>query len=165
MIVPLQMALGIPGAYPAPDRDKPHARPQYRDAMLHKELEIDTRGKDLVDLTNQMRTFCSGAGDGLLNVFVPHATAGLAIIELGDGSEPDLAELLERLLPKDRGYNHSHGSRGHGADHLTPALFPPSLVIPVIDGEPALGTWQYVVLVDRNVDNRIRRVRMSMIAS
>lgn len=133
--------------------------------MLTTELEIDTRGRDLVDLTSELRTFCAGTGDGLLSVFVPHATAGLAVIELGDGSEPDLAELVERLLPKDREYNHSHGSPGHGADHLTPALFPPSLVVPVIGGAPQLGTWQYVVLVDRNADNPIRRVRLSLIGS
>ncbi len=133
--------------------------------MLTRELELDTRGRDLVDLTNELRTFCAGSGDGLLNVFVPHATAGLAIIELGDGSEPDLAELLERLLPKDRSYNHGHGSPGHGADHLTPSLFAPSLIVPVMSGELQLGTWQSVVLVDRNVDNPIRHVRLSLLSS
>jgi secondary thiamine-phosphate synthase enzyme len=134
--------------------------------MLTTELEIDTRGRELVDLTTDVREFCTSAGaDGLLNVFVPHATAGLAIIEIGDGSEPDFAELLERLLPKDRRYNHHHGSPGHGADHLLPTLFSPSLVLPVVGGQPQLGTWQHVVLVDRNEDNRIRRVRFSLLAS
>ncbi len=127
------------------------------------EVELDTHGRELVDLTDRIRSFCADAGDGLLNVFVPHATAGLAIIELGDDSEPDLAELLERLLPKDVRYHHHHGSPGHGADHLLPALISPSLVIPVVAGVPQLGTWQHVVLVDRNQDNPDRRVRLSLI--
>jgi secondary thiamine-phosphate synthase enzyme len=131
--------------------------------VLSEVVEIDTRGQDLVDLTARMRAFCSNVGDGLLNVFVPHATAGLAIIELGDSSEPDFAELIERLLPKNRQYSHSHGSPGHGADHLTPTVFSPSLVVPVLRGEPQLGTWQYVVLVDRNADNPMRRVRFSFV--
>ena len=131
--------------------------------MLTEVIEIDTRGHDLVDLTQTIRSFCSNIGDGLLNLFVPHATAGVAIIELGDGSEPDFAELIERLLPKDRRYNHSHGSPGHGADHLTPTLFSPSLVLPVIAGEPQLGTWQYVVLVDRNQDNPNRHIRLTFV--
>lgn len=133
--------------------------------MRTKELEIDTQGRELVDLTSDVRSFCAGSGDGLLNVFVPHATAGLAVIELGDGSESDLSELLKTLLPKDRSYDHSHGSPGHGADHLLPSLLSPSLVVPVTHGEPQLGTWQYVVLVDRNPDNRVRRVRLSMLES
>jgi secondary thiamine-phosphate synthase enzyme len=133
--------------------------------MLTRELQIETRGRELVDLTPDVREIAADGGEGLLNVFVPHATAGLAILELNDGSEPDLAELLERLLPKDRRYNHDHGSVGHGADHLLPALLSPSLVVPVADGQPLLGTWQYVVLVDRNPDNPIRRVRLSMLGS
>jgi secondary thiamine-phosphate synthase enzyme len=131
--------------------------------MRTKELEISTRGRELVDLTGELRDFCAASRDGLLNVFVPHATAGLVIIELGDGSEPDFAELLERLLPKDRPYNHHHGSPGHGADHLLPTIFSPSLVVPVIGGQPQLGTWQHVVLVDRNDDNPTRRVRLSLL--
>ncbi len=135
-------------------------------AMRTRELTIETRGRELVDLTADVREFVADAGaDGLLNVFVPHATAGLAILELNDGSEPDFAELLERLLPKDRGYNHDHGSPGHGADHLLPALLSPSLVLPVADGRPLLGTWQYVVLVDRNPDNPVRTVRLSFLRS
>ncbi|MGH2760195.1 MAG: secondary thiamine-phosphate synthase enzyme YjbQ, partial [Actinomycetota bacterium] len=122
-----------------------------------------TTGRELVDLTDDVRDFCRAAGDGLLNVFVPHATAGLAILELGDNSEPDLAELLERLLPKDRAYHHHHGSPGHGADHLLPTIISPSLVLPVIGGVPQLGTWQHVVLVDRNADNPRRRVRLSLV--
>lgn len=131
--------------------------------MRTEEVELDTTGSELVDLTSRVQAFCADAGDGLLNVFVPHATAGLAIVELGDGSEPDLAELLERLLPKDDRYNHRHGSRGHGADHLLPTLLSPSLTIPVLGGTPQLGTWQYVVLVDRNSDNPRRRVRFSFV--
>jgi secondary thiamine-phosphate synthase enzyme len=127
------------------------------------ELEIDTRSQELVDLTQDVREFCAGAKDGLLNVFVPHATAGLAVLELGDNSEPDLSELLERLLPKDARYHHHHGSAGHGADHLLPVLLSPSLVLPVVDGEPRLGTWQHVVLVDRNQDNPDRRVRLTLL--
>lgn len=131
--------------------------------MRTEEVELDTTGSELVDLTSRVQAFCADAGDGLLNVFVPHATAGLAIVELGDGSEPDLAELLERLLPKDDRYNHRHGSPGHGADHLLPTLLSPSLTIPVIEGTPQLGTWQHVVLVDRNSDNPRRRVRFSFV--
>jgi secondary thiamine-phosphate synthase enzyme len=129
------------------------------------ELEIDTRGRELIDLTDDLRSFCSDHGDGLLNVFVPHATAGLAVLELGDNSEPDLAELVERLLPKDRSYHHHHGSPGHGADHLLPTIFAPSLTLPVVNGAPQLGTWQHVVLLDRNPDNPDRRVRLSFLGS
>ncbi len=127
------------------------------------ELEIDTTGRELVDITGDVRQFCRDAGDGLLSVFVPHATAGLAILELCGNSEPDFAELLERLLPKNRRYHHHHGSPGHGADHLLPTLVSPSLVLPVVSGVPQLGTWQHVVLVDRNVDNPRRRVRLSLL--
>jgi secondary thiamine-phosphate synthase enzyme len=133
--------------------------------MDTRELSIDTSGRELTNLTDEVRTFCRERGSGLVNVFVPHATAGLAILELGDGSEPDFSDLLERLLPKDDRYNHSHGSRGHGADHLLPAIISPSIVIPVVDGEPQFGTWQYLVLVDRNPDNPMRRVRLSFLGS
>ncbi len=133
--------------------------------MRTETLEIDTTGRELVGLNDELRTFCRGAGDGLLNVFVPHATAGLVVMELGDNSEPDLMELVERLLPKDRRYHHHHGSPGHGADHLLPTLFAPSIVLPVVGGVPQLGTWQHVVLVDRNTDNPIRRVQLSLLES
>ena len=132
-------------------------------SMRTTELQIETTGREIVDLTAQVRSFCGGSGDGMVNVFVPHATAGLAIVELGDRSEPDLAELLDRLLPKDALYHHQHGSPGHGADHLVPTILAPSVVIPVIDGSPAFGTWQYLVLVDRNPDNPVRRVRLSFV--
>jgi secondary thiamine-phosphate synthase enzyme len=128
------------------------------------ELRVAT-GKALVtDLTAQVADFCRGRGDGLLNVFVPHATAGVAVIETGSGSEHDLAATIDRLWPTDVRYAHRHGSPGHGRDHVVPAFVAPSLVLPVIDGSVALGTWQSVVLVDSNVDNPDRRVRLSFVA-
>jgi secondary thiamine-phosphate synthase enzyme len=132
--------------------------------MHTTELSIDTSGTELVDLTDDIRSFCNGLGDGLCNVFVPHATAGLTIIETHSGSEEDLGELLERLLPKDKRYHHHHGTLGHGADHLTPTIVSPSLVVPVVGGHTQLGTWQSIVLVDRNPDNRHRSVRLSFVA-
>jgi secondary thiamine-phosphate synthase enzyme len=127
------------------------------------EVALDTRGKQVIDLTAEAAKFCRSRGDGLLSVFAPHATAGVALMELGSGSEPDLAEALERLLPRDDRYRHRHGSPGHGADHLLPVLVNPSLVIPVLDGRMALGTWQSVVLVDLNSDNPQRKVRLSFL--
>ena len=127
-------------------------------------LEIDTTDRQLVDLTGEVATFCAGRGDGLLSVFVPHATAGLAVVETGAGSERDLLELLGRLLPRDDRYTHRHGAPGHGADHVLPALVSPSLVVPVGGGSPLLGTWQRIVLVDLNVDNPRRQVRCSFVA-
>jgi secondary thiamine-phosphate synthase enzyme len=124
-------------------------------------LELDTRGRRVIDITNDVIAFCSGGGDGLVNVFVPHATAGLAIMETGSGSEEDLEELLGRLLPRDDRYVHRHGSAGHGGDHLLPVLVSPSLTIPVAGGRPQLGTWQRVVVVDPNLDNNRRSVRLS----
>ena len=126
-------------------------------------LDIDTTDRRLVDLTTEVQDFCTGRGDGLLSVFVPHATAGLAVVETGAGSEPDLLELLGRLLPRDDRYTHRHGAPGHGADHVLPALVSPSLVVPVGAGSPLLGTWQRIVLVDLNVDNPRRQVRCSFI--
>ena len=126
-------------------------------------LEIDTSHRRIVDLTDAVRTFCGGHQDGLCNVFVPHATAGVAIIETGAGSDDDLLDSLERLLPRDDRYRHSHGSPGHGADHVLPALIAPSVTVPVQDGEPLLGTWQSVVLVDMNSDNPRRSVRLSFL--
>ena len=133
--------------------------------MHSEELTLDTSDTWLVDLTDACTRHCRGRGDGLLNVFAPHATAGIAILELGAGSEPDLRELLERLLPRDDRYTHRHGARGHGADHLLPALVAPSVTVPVVDGRPALGTWQHVVFVDLNADNPSRRVRLSFLGS
>lgn len=127
-------------------------------------LDVDTSRATLADLTAAAGQFVRGKGDGLLNVFAPHATAGLALIELGAGSEADLTDALEQLLPRDDRWHHAHGSPGHGADHVLPALVSPSLSIPVVDGRLALGTWQSVVLVDTNRDNPHRTVRLSFLA-
>ena len=133
--------------------------------MRTTELAIDTDGQTVIDLTSRVAGFLREAGgaDGLLHVFVPHATAGLIVMETGSGSEEDLEELLDRLLPKDDRYVHRHGSRGHGADHLLPLLAGPSLTVPVLDGRAALGTWQRICLVDRNRDNPRRTVRLSLL--
>src|SRR4051812_1054116 len=128
-------------------------------------LDIDTSRRRIVDLTDALRTFCGGHGDGLCNVFVPHATAGLAIIETGAGSDDDLVDTLERLLPRDDRYRHAPAAPGHGANPGLPALEPPSLTVPVRTGEPLLGTWQSVVLVDLNRDNPRRTVRLSFLNS
>jgi secondary thiamine-phosphate synthase enzyme len=136
--------------------------------MDTKVLDVDTARQCTVDLTDAVRTFCAGHGngrsDGLCNVFVPHATAGVAIIETGAGSDDDLVDTLDRLLPRDDRYRHAHGSPGHGADHLLPAIVAPSITVPVTDGTPLLGTWQSVVLVDLNRDNPRRSVRLSFVA-
>lgn len=124
----------------------------------------DTSSTRILDLTGELRRFArSAGGDGLVHAFVPHATAGLAIVETGSGTEGDLLDALERLLPRDDRYRHSHGSRGHGGDHVVPAFVSPSVSIPVLDGDPALGTWQSLVLVDTNVDNPQRKVRWSFV--
>ncbi|KKE99083.1 secondary thiamine-phosphate synthase enzyme YjbQ [Mycolicibacterium obuense] len=127
-------------------------------------LEVDTRRRRTVDLTDEVRDFCASRGDGLCNVFVPHATAGVAILETGAGSDDDLVETLERLLPRDDRYRHAHGSPGHGADHVLPGLVAPSITVPVSGGEPLLGMWQSVVLVDLNRDNARRSVRLSFVS-
>ncbi|MFQ5382031.1 MAG: secondary thiamine-phosphate synthase enzyme YjbQ [Dehalococcoidia bacterium] len=131
--------------------------------MLMHEITVDTSGREFVDLTSAVVTFSREAGDGLLNVFVPHATAGIALIETGAGSEADLAAMITRLLPREGHYAHRHGSAGHGADHVLPAVISPSVVIPVAAGRPQLGTWQRLVLVDTNRDNNIRRVIFSLL--
>jgi secondary thiamine-phosphate synthase enzyme len=129
-----------------------------------KVLEIATRGEPAVfDLTEDVIRFCRGKGDGLVNLFAPHATAGLALIELGSGTEADLIKTIGALLPRTTEWSHRHGSPGHGADHVLPALVSPSLTLPVIAGELALGTWQSVVLVDPNRDNLRRQVRLSFL--
>jgi secondary thiamine-phosphate synthase enzyme len=126
-------------------------------------LEVDSSRRRIVDLTAKVREFCAEHEDGLCSVFVPHATAGVAIIETGAGSDDDLVDTLESLLPRDDRYRHEHGSPGHGADHVLPALVAPSVTVPVQHGEPLLGTWQSVVLVDLNRDNPRRSVRLSFI--
>ena len=127
-------------------------------------VDVDTSRTRLVDLTGQASSFVAGRGDGLLSVFVPHATAGVAIFETGAGSEEDVLELLDRVLPRDDRYRHRHGSPGHGADHVLPAIVSPSVVVPVVSGALALGTWQSLVLVDLNRDNPRREVRLSFLA-
>jgi secondary thiamine-phosphate synthase enzyme len=129
--------------------------------MDTKMVQLDMSCQRIGDLTDWVERFCSGRGDGLCSVFAPHATAGVALMELGSGSEEDLEEALDRLLPRDDRYHHRHGSPGHGADHLLPVFVSPSLVLPVLGGRPALGTWQRVVLVDLNHDNPDRQVRLS----
>jgi len=124
-----------------------------------------TGGSDVVlDLTADVREWVAGRGDGLLHVFVPHATAGLAILETGAGSDDDLLAALEDLLPGDDRWRHAHGTRGHGRSHVMPALVPPYASVPVLGGRLALGTWQSVCLVDLNVDNHEREVRFSFLA-
>jgi len=118
----------------------------------------------VLDITGDAADFAEGRGDGLLHVFVPHATAGIAIIETGAGSDDDLLAALGDLLPRDDRWQHRHGSRGHGRSHVMPALVPPYATVPVLDGRLALGTWQSVCLVDLNVDNEVREVRFSFLA-
>jgi secondary thiamine-phosphate synthase enzyme len=133
--------------------------------VIAQELTLDTRGRRVVDVTEAVRSFVSArGGDGLVHLFAPHATAGLALMETGSGSEEDLDELLGRLLPRDDRYAHRHGSRGHGGDHLLPVLVSPSLVLAVEGGSVVLGAWQRVVLVDPNRENDQRRLRMSFLA-
>ena len=126
-------------------------------------IEVDLSRSAVADITDEVERFVRGAGDGLLSVFAPHATAGVALLESGSGSEPDLVAALERLLPRDDRYRHRHGSPGHGADHVLPALVSPSLTVPVEAGRMLLGTWQRVVLVSLNRDNPRRRVRLSFL--
>jgi secondary thiamine-phosphate synthase enzyme len=122
----------------------------------------------LVDLTGECARFAaeaSGDGDGLLSVFVPHATAGLVVVEVGAGSDADLVDTLDRLIPREeRLYRHRHGSSGHGADHVLPLLAPPAITVPVVGGRLALGTWQSICLLDPNPDNATRTVRLSFLA-
>ena len=118
----------------------------------------------VVDLTHDCAAFVDGRGDGLLHVFVPHATAGIAIIETGAGSDTDLLSALADLLPADDRWRHRHGSPGHGRSHVMPALVPPYATVPVLDGRLSLGTWQSICLVDLNVDNDEREVRFSFVA-
>lgn len=132
--------------------------------MNVEEFTVDTRGRRVVDVTERVRAFATSAGgDGLVHVFVPHATAGVALMETGSGSEEDLAELLDRLLPRDDRYSHRHGSIGHGGDHLLPVFVSPSLVLTVEGGRLVLGTWQRVVVVDPNRENDTRRVRLAFL--
>ena len=128
------------------------------------ELSITTgRRAGLFDLTAECARFVAGEIDGLLNVFVPHATCGLAILELGAGSDMDLMAALDRLLPPDDSWVHRHGTPGHGRDHVLPAWISPSISVPVLGGRLALGTWQSIALVDTNVDNQQRTVQLTLV--
>jgi secondary thiamine-phosphate synthase enzyme len=130
--------------------------------MRTETIQVRTGSRPQVhDITDACATFVSG--DGLLNVFVPHATAGVAIIETGAGSGEDLLAVVDQLLPRDFGWRHRHGSPGHGRDHVLPAFIAPSIVVPVVDGRLQLGTWQSICLVDTNVDNAQRTVRLTLI--
>ena len=128
-------------------------------------FDVETgRRRRAVDITPDVARFAAPRGDGLVSVFVPHSTAGLAVIETGSGSEDDLMRLLDELVPREEGrYQHRHGSPGHGADHVIPGLVSPSLTIPVLLGRMQLGAWQAIVLVDPNADNPVRRVHVSFL--
>ena len=145
-------------------RDGPNGLIRQDWSMESIVLDVDTSRRWLADLTGEAAAFCADRGDGLLHVFAPHATAGLALLELGSGTEDDLGEVLGRLLPRDDRYRHRHGAVGHGADHVLPAIISPSMSIPVLGGRLALGTWQSLVLVDTNGDNPHRQVRLSFVA-
>lgn len=132
--------------------------------MRSKELTVDTGGRRVVEVTDHIRAFAAEAGgNGLVHVFLPHATAGVALMETGAGSEQDLEELLERVWPRDDRYAHRHGSVGHGGDHLLPVFVSPWLVLVAEDGDLLLGTWQRVVIVDPNRENDRRRLRLSFV--
>ncbi len=136
--------------------------------MHSEEIEIRTGGSEtVVDLTGEVAAFLRAhAGeDGLLHAWVPHATAGLAVLETGAGSDRDLLAALRDLLPADDRWSHRHGSPGHGRDHVLPALIAPSMSVPVLAGRPAWGTWQSLCLIDTNVDNPVRKVRLSFLVS
>jgi secondary thiamine-phosphate synthase enzyme len=129
-------------------------------------VEIETgRRRTIVDVTDEVASFVAGRGDGLVNVALPHATAGLALMELGSGSERDLMDRIDALLPREGRYVHSHGSPGHGADHLLPAFIAPTLTLPVLAGRVALGIWQRIALVDTNVDNPRRELLLAFVPS
>ena len=136
--------------------------------MKSEIIRVRTGSRQVVaNITGECAEFAQSAsegGDGLLHIFVPHATAGVAIMELGSGSDDDLLAALADLLPADDRWRHAHGSRGHGRSHVLPALVPPYATVPVLGGRLALGTWQSVALVDINVDNPDRQVRLSFMA-
>ncbi len=132
--------------------------------MRSETLEVHTGAREVVlDITRECAAFVQGEDDGLLQVFVPHATAGIGILETGAGSDDDLLAALADLLPADDRWRHRHGSPGHGRSHVMPALVPPYATVPVLHGRLALGTWQSICLVDLNVDNPDRQVRLSFL--
>jgi secondary thiamine-phosphate synthase enzyme len=129
--------------------------------MKTDEFTVDTGGRLVTDITGRVEAFCRDhGGSGLVHAFLPHATAGLGLMETGSGSEADLAEVIERLLPRDDRYRHRHGSTGHGGDHLLPVFVAPTLMVPVEEGRLSLGTWQCVVIVDPNRENNRRTVQL-----
>src|SRR6266566_2836535 len=154
-----------PGRSPA-GAPRAHTAP-YDPGMKTQIIDVRTGSRETIrDITGECSEFASAAsdgGDGLLRVFVPHATAGIALIELGARSDDDLLATLSSLLPADERWRHAHGSRGHGRSHVLPAFVPPYATVPVIGGRLALGTWQSIALVDLNVDNPDRRVRLSFL--
>src|SRR6188472_4253923 len=132
--------------------------------MKHAQITFTTGNKrGLFDLTRECANFVNGEGDGLLNVFVPHATAGVVIMELGAGSDEDLMTQLDELLPRDDRWRHAHGSPGHGADHVLPLLVARSVVVPVVNGQLGLGTWQSIAMLDPNQDNDMRTVTLTFL--
>lgn len=135
------------------------------ETMESRVLELTTgRSPTVVDITSDVAEFCRGRGDGLVSVFLPHATAGVALFETGAGTEADVLMAIEDLLPAQEGkWRHRHGSTGHGRDHVLPAFISPSMTIPVENGRMTLGTWQSIVIVDTNIDNPSRRVRLSFL--
>jgi secondary thiamine-phosphate synthase enzyme len=133
--------------------------------MKTHRLRLETGStRAMIDLTPEVKRFVRTERDGLVNISVPHATAGLILMELGSGSEEDLWSRLDDLFPRDNRYTHSHGSPGHGADHILPAFISPTLTLPVLGGEVTLGTWQSIVLIDPNVDNPRREVLFAFLA-
>lgn len=138
---------------------------RYDDGMETTTREYRTGDQDVVlDITRDCEGFVAGRGDGLLQLFVPHATAGIAVMETGAGSDDDLLAALADLLPADDRWRHAHGTPGHGRSHVMPAIVPPHATVPVVGGRMMLGTWQSVCLVDLNVDNPVRTVRFSFLA-
>jgi secondary thiamine-phosphate synthase enzyme len=132
--------------------------------MKTEQFTVDTRGRLVIDITQRVEAFCRDqGGSGLVHVFLPHATAGLGLMETGSGSEADLEEAIGRLLPRDDRYHHRHGSTGHGGDHLLPVFVSPTLSLPVDDGHLSLGTWQSLVIVDPNRENNRRTVELRFI--
>lgn len=128
-------------------------------------LELATGSRRaIVDITGEVASFVAGKGDGLVSVTLPHATAGLALIELGAGSEHDLMDRIDALFPRDHPYVHRHGSRGHGADHVLPAFISPTLTLPVLGGRVSLGIWQRIAVVDTNEDNPHRELLLAFVA-
>ena len=133
--------------------------------MKTVEISLETGGRArTIDVTGLVADFVAGEGDGLVTVYLPHATAGVAIMETGAGSDRDLVEHLDTMFPRDDRWSHRHGSSGHGADHVIPAFVAPSVTIPVVDGRMTLGTWQSIVVVDPNRDNRSRRMRLAFLS-